>query len=327
MQDPQSTINVSSIDYSPTVGIVIINYNCAPYTLDCLRTVEKLSYTNYFVVIIDNNSPDLSGYYLQQALKDKRVTVIINPENCGFGAGNNIGIRHALEGEAEYIWLLNADTFVHPEALSQLVKQANEYPEVGAFGSKVLYEEEPLSPKKEEGKPIIWSAGASIDFSKEEVKMFGSHEEDRGQHDQLRECEYIPGCSLFFPAKVISEVGYLPEEYFMYFEETEWCTRMRKKHFKLLYVPESVVWHRFQDNKMQTPFGVYYYNRNNRYFWFRQGDIFKKIAMIVRTLFKDLPRAQRAFKKAPDEASREIFSAHRASCLDFLFGRFGKRRY
>ena len=156
--------------------------------------------------------------------------------------------------------------------------------------------------------------------------MRGNQEVDRAQYDEESDADYLPGCSILLPASVIPLIGLMPEEYFMYFEETDWCTRMKRKGVSLRYVPSSVIWHHFQDVKMDQAFSVYYYNRNERLFWYRYGSIQQRLSLIGRVIFKSLPSALRALYHAPSDEHVAVFTAHVHSCLDFLLGRFGKQR-
>ncbi|HQH26499.1 MAG TPA: glycosyltransferase family 2 protein [Oligoflexia bacterium] len=303
----------------PMVGIVVVSYNSCADILRCLASLEQLDYPNYFVVIVDNCSPDSSGRKLLNISLNDRVAIVCSPENSGFAAATNVGLHFARARGADCLWLLNPDTTVDAQALSALVNAAADNAEGSAFGSKILYGSEAGEEVK------IWSAGARIDFVNRHIEMCGSGETDRGQYDAPYECDYLPGCSLFIRAAVLDEVGYLPERYFMYFEETDWCVRMRQKSLRLRYVPQSLVWHHFDDRKMQEAFGVYYYNRNERFFWFRYGTITQRFALVTKTLFRDLPRALRALWYAPDAQLRAVFRAHTASAFDFLCGRSGRR--
>lgn len=312
----------------PAVGIVIINYNCLQLTLDCVHSLKQLAYPNFFVVVVDNRSPDGSGYELHKHLRAENVFIVLNPENRGFAAGNNVGIRLCEEYGAKYIWLLNADTVVENNALAPLVNYLEEHKRVGAVGSKVLYQVVPkeLVPERHDAEtPVIWSAGGKIDFAKKQIAMTGWHEFDRGQYQIPLACDYLPGCSLLFRSDILSRVGYMPEDYFMYFEETDWCQRIREAQYQLSCVPQSIVWHRFDDEKLNLPFGVYYYNRNAALFWSRYGSLKTKLTLKLKALFKDFPRACRGRNAASDEQTRAIFQAHQASAIDIVLGRYGKR--
>ncbi len=317
-QIPISNSRAADPGLEPRIGIVLVNYNCLTDTIRCLDSLSRLDYRNYFVVLVDNASPDGSGEQLKD-FASNTIRIICNPENKGFAAGNNVGIHQARSMGARYIWLLNPDTEVAPDALRALVEELHTNPVVAATGSKILYGEG--TPEKA-GR--IWGAGGTVDPQQQQIEMRGNDALDEGQFDVVEDCGYLPGCSILVRTSVIKEIGLLPEEYFMYFEETDWCQRMRKASYRLHYVPSSVVYHHFSDPKMQTAFTVYYYNRNNRLFWWRYSN--SKLRVIRKTLLKELPSALRALFAAESAEHRQLFIAHTKSCLDFLLGRFGKRQ-
>jgi GT2 family glycosyltransferase len=308
----------------PCVGIVIVNYNCAKDILRCIASLERLDFQDFVIVVVDSCSPDNSGTRLAESLHGSRIVVICSTENRGFAAASNIGIKHTQALEVDCVWLLNPDTEVDEKALSALLAQAKNKPEAAAFGSKILYGKSRSNNLP--GEQIIWGAGGTIDFQSRQLAMRGTAEPDRGQYNTAQECDYIPGCSLLFRASCLEQVGYLPEDYFMYFEETEWCTKIKENGQTLYYVPESIVWHHFDDHKMQEAFTVYYYNRNERFFWFRRSSLPQKARLVAKTICRDIPRVLCALWAAPDERQREIFRAHLAGAVDFLLCRRGKRR-
>jgi GT2 family glycosyltransferase len=274
---------------------------------------------------VDNASSDGSGYQLRAELSPEKVNVILNPENDGFAAANNIGIAQAQTMGVDYIWLLNADTEVEENALSALVAVASQNENAVALGSKILYAREHSSADNQlESKDVIWSAGAKICFNSKQVEMLGWKEVDDGRFDQQLECDYLPGCSLFVRANYMQAVGVMPEDFFMYFEETEWCTRMRAHGYKLLYVPTSRIIHHFQDSKNQQAFGVYYYNRNSRRFWFMHDSIKGRIFSWLKVCIKELPVALKAYFYAPSHELKDVFKAHVMAYVDFLTFRNGK---
>lgn len=322
-------ILVEALATKPSVWAVIVSYNSFDDTCACVRSLLASSYENLMVVVVDNNSPDGSGFMLQNAISSPRVKIIRSPENNGFAAGSNIGLHYARNCGAELFWLVNADVTVDSNALFHLVECFANHPECGAVGSKVLYPRFSKRHKRENeivNLDLIWGAGGKVDFSKREVQMLGWREIDQGQYDDMRECDYLPGCSLMVSRLAIDKIGYLPEMYFMYFEETDWCTRMREEGFKLLYTPGSVVWHDFDEDGKKSSNMVYYYNRSTMLFWHKHSRGISRLKFVCRVMFKDLLRAQRALKAARNDAQREIFRAHRDSCIDFLLGRVGRRR-
>jgi len=313
--------HISSFQYldpSPErglVAIVVVHYGFIDQTRQCIQSLLEQDYAPFFIVLVDNNSPDGSGPLLRRLWDDDRVVVVLNPENRGFAAGANIGIKYGLEHGAEFIWLVNPDAQVRGNALLPLVETLNNDSRVAAAGSKIL-----------SAQGAIWGAGAFIDEQKQSLVMRGTGENDDGQYEESFECDYLPGCSLLLRSQSVYDVGYLPEEYFLYFEETEWCSRLKNRGQRLLYVPESVVEHDSEAAKMQAPLRVYYYNRNTHLFWFRRSGVLKKVRQVLRVALFDLPRAYRALRAAPDDQHRLVFTAHVAAHRDFLLGRFGRSR-
>jgi len=315
----------------PKVGIVIVNYNTVDDVRVCLDSVNALEYANFFAVVVDNDSTAPDASTLAGVVRERGQIFIQSPENRGFAAANNIGIHYARLSDADYVWLLNPDTVVDRLALRALVDAAENAAVPSAFGSKIIY-----GPIDAEGAAAaaragyrpggrIWSAGGEYRLDTKTVAMVGWGEEDNGAFDREAECGYLPGCSLFFPVGLLDAAGYMPEEFFMYFEETEWCRRMADEGIALRYVPTSVVWHRFEDEKLQRPRTVYYYNRNELAFWYRRSNPAEKLRTLWTVLSKKIPEARRAERQAPDKKQRAIFAAHEAAYWDFVFGRTGRR--
>jgi len=118
---------------APKVEIIILNWNRFRDTAECLESVFRIRYPNFSVVVVDNGSEDDSAAQVENTFD--RVTLIRNRENLGYAEGNNVGIRHALENGADYVWLLNNDTVVDREALAALVDLAERDRGIGILGS------------------------------------------------------------------------------------------------------------------------------------------------------------------------------------------------
>ena len=312
----------------PLVGIIVVHYQKIEDTLRCLESLRELDYENAFVIVVDSASPNGSGFELRSRFSGMGVEVIISPENLGFAASNNFGIKRAQALGAKYVWLLNADTSTEKNALSELIGKAEAQhdggAQAGAWGSKILYGNIDGSVNAS-GKRRIWSAGGFLNLWEQSIKMRGNQELDAGQYDTDDFCDYLPGCSILVSCSVLDSVGYLSEDYFMYFEETDWCSRMRRRGFLMQYVPQSVVYHHFDDSKVQSPFNIYYYNRNSLIFWSRHGGLRRRFTLFASTLFFRLPRVICDYFRAENLQQKSIFRAHLFSALDFICLRFGKR--
>lgn len=308
---------------TPLVAIVIVSYNSYEDISRCLKSLFLLDYQNYFVVIVDNNSSDGSLGKLQDEINNLKVSIpkvklISSQENRGFAAGNNLGITYAMSQGAEYIWLLNPDTTVQRCSLQELIEVQRSDPTIGACGSKMFY-----GALRVEGSDLalphkIWGAGGAINFAEQEIRMLGFGEFDTEEFCQPRDCDYLPGCSILIPTSTIMRCGLMREEYFHFFEETDWCQRIQSEGFRLRFVPKSIVEHHFESAKMQTAFSVYYYNRNRRLFWFRFLGLRAKIFLYLKVLFVELPQGIRARNAAENSEMQDIFQSHINSCKDFL---------
>jgi len=183
------------------------------------------------------------------------MEIIENGKNLGFAEGNNVGIRRALEKGADYVLLLNNDTVVDPEFLGELVKVGESDERIGIVGPKVYYYD--YNGRKD----VIHSAGAKIYMRRGTAPPIGINEVDRGQYDVLRQVDYLEGACMLIKRDAIHKIGLLSPEYFMYWEETDWCVRAHKAGYKTVYVPRAVVWHKI-DARQTSINKVYYMTRN-----------------------------------------------------------------
>lgn len=241
---------------SPLVYILVLNWNSCNYAVRCIESLQALDYSNYRIVVIDNASADSSERVLRARFPE--LPFIQTGANLGYAGGNNRGIAYALAQEAEYVWLLNVDTHVDRRALCALVGAMEANARVGLAGSKIYYMD---SPER------IAYAGGCVDFWRGSTFHRGENEPDTGQYDQPTQVDFITGCSLIVRSSVIKQVGPLIESYFLYFEDVEWSLRVHKAGFDLLFVPDSVIWHKEGGTSggRMNPDVIYYTARNNLY--------------------------------------------------------------
>jgi GT2 family glycosyltransferase len=214
----------------PRVFIIILNWNGKDDTLECLESVYKLDYPNFTVVVVDNGSTDGSPTAIREAFPE--VTSIENGANLGFAAGNNVGIRYALEHDADYIWLLNNDTTIKTDSLAKLVAFAEGHPHVGMLSPTIHYYSEP---------DTVWFAGGRIDWQ----NAIGWHLYDAHVFNNLPVHErYLTGCAVLVRQEVINRIGPLDERFFLYFEDTDWSFRSFEAGYDLAVVPGSMIFHK-----------------------------------------------------------------------------------
>jgi GT2 family glycosyltransferase len=235
------------------VAVVVLNWNGGEDTLDCIRSLQRLDYPDYEIIVVDNASTDGSPQTIRREFP--RLALVENDRNLGFAEGNNIGIRIALNKGSGYVLLLNNDTVVDPEILNVLVEAAEKDATIGFLGPKIYYHSEPRK---------IWFAGGVVDWRNGRAVHLGMGEEDVGQFGQQAEVDYITGCALFFRAEVCEKVGLMDSRFFLYYEETDWCARAKRAGYRIVFVPTAKVWHKISVSTggAESAVGYYYYARN-----------------------------------------------------------------
>jgi GT2 family glycosyltransferase len=168
-----------------------------------------------------------------------KLILIDNHENLGFAKGSNVGIRYALSKEdCAYIWLLNTDTVVAPDALGHLVARIQCEPRAGLCGSTLLYYSNP--------KCVQALCGATFNKWLASSRHIGAFQRVERVIDPAKveaALDYVVGASMLVSRSFVEEIGLMSEDYFLYFEEIDWATRARAK-YKLVYAHESIVYHK-----------------------------------------------------------------------------------
>jgi len=244
---------------APKVTIIIVHFYNINLLIDCLKSINNISYTNYEIIVVNN------GLQSELSLKDLHefngciAMVIQNPINEGYARGNNMGILRALHDNIDYILLLNDDTILAPDFLDILIEEAEKSPDVGMLGPKIYYFDE---PKK------IWFAGAIFNWKTCMISFPGTDQFEDKSEDEPFDSDYITGCALLVKKKVIEKIGLLDERFFLYWEDVDWGLRARKAGFTNLVVPNSHIWHKISVSTGGTdsPLKAYHKARSHLYF-------------------------------------------------------------
>lgn len=298
-----------------SVYVLLINWNGWADTIECLESIFRNRYQGFRVIVCDNQSEDNSiehikawaenrldlvpkrnndifhksfppvvkplpyvEYSQEEAEaggrdndKDAGLIIIKNHKNLGFAGGNNVGLRYALSrNDFDYIWLLNNDTVIEPDALESLIARMKEMPDAGMCGSTLLYYDNPIRIQALGGGyysrwlGLPWHLGRlkkatdAIDVKKVEAWM-----------------NYVVGASMLVSKDFLRDVGLMCEDYFLYFEETDWAIRA-KGRYSLAYAPDSIVYHKVgrsigtSSNPKKKSLLCDYYNIRNRLFFTRR---------------------------------------------------------
>lgn len=219
----------------PEVSAVILNWNGGEMVCDTIASVLSLNAPVPHVIVVDNASTDGSDDEIERRFPP--VTLLRNATNLGFAAGNNVGIRYALEQGADYILLLNNDTLLDPSAVGTMVAAILADSRRGAVVPKIYFHAADQDRR-------IWAAGAHWRAFPPRVKMRGYGERDVGQYDMPGPVAYATGCVLLVRQETFAAAGLLDESYFMYQEDYAFCDRVRTSGLMLWYEPRAVVYHR-----------------------------------------------------------------------------------
>jgi len=242
-------------DVSPTVFIIILNWNGLDDTLKCLASVEKLDYQPRQVVIVDNGSSDGSPARLKASFP--HIPLIEHSVNQGYTGGNNAGMRFAIAHGADYLWLLNNDTIPEPDCLTRLITRANADHDIGLLC--------PLTYHYGESGRLQFG-GTIADMARE--TFFPAHDPRTGDPDPGALPSLLWGTALLVKSSVVQRIGYLDDRYFAYHEDVDYSLRAIKAGFHTAVEPTAVLYHKWATSSgADSPFRVFLLTRNWYLFW------------------------------------------------------------
>jgi GT2 family glycosyltransferase len=254
-------------------AVLIVNWNSWSDTIECIRSVLNSAPEALQLVVCDNDSTDGSVDKIRRwadgavdvphdfppplpqrvsyacvtsgevesgtRLETSAATLVLieTGGNLGFAGGNNVGLRYILSNpEVEFVWLLNPDTVIEPGSIEAMMELAREDATIGVVGSRIRFYDQPeIIQAIGGGRVIAWQGM---------TRFLGRGEHDHGQWSTPVELGYITGCSMLVRTAMVRSVGLLDERYFLYSEEVDWCLRARRAGWRLVYCPESVVYHK-----------------------------------------------------------------------------------
>lgn len=278
-----------------SVAIALVNYCTRDLTVDCLRSLESeiAQWPGCEVVVADNASPDGSGAEIAQAIEDngwsRWARLLPQPKNGGFSYGNNAVIREQIDRAAQpdYIWLLNTDTIVRPGALRVLVDFMEANPKVGLAGSRL---EHPDSTRQCSAFRFH-SIGGEFESSVQVgvvSRLLEPWVLAPTLPDQATRYDWLSGASMLIRTSVFRDIGLMDEDYFLYYEETDFCRRAEKHGWSCWYVPESRVIHLVGKStgvtdavgrvKRRAP---YWFQSRRRYFIKHHGVVYAALADVA----------------------------------------------
>ncbi len=327
------------------VYLIILNWNGYKDTCDCLDSLQRLSFSHFQIVVVDNASSDnsldnidawakqnnLETVRLDRAYAEnfmeapyavihssdlKRSIVLIQTgENFGFSGGNNAGIRYALTMGAEYIWILNNDTIVDPECIDPLVESMESDGKVGIAGSCVAYYDRPN---------VVQTAGMKIRLHNLKISHHGQGKLITDSSvSQQREVDCVPACSMLVRSKLIRDIGLMDEDYFMYHEDVDWQVRAKRAGWKVIYVPGSKILHKCGRSTSKSRFVAAYYQSRNKFLLIAKTEGNLAALLMIPLVFAFFRNVLRALFTGDRMSAWGIWQGGK----DFFLGHTGARNF
>ena len=257
------------------VAVIIVNWKKYTITSKCIESVFKCNYSNYEIILVDNESDDSQ----LSTLKRKNITTISNSKNEGFSKANNQGIDYAIKNNFDYILMLNNDTIVKSNLIDVLVRTAQ---------AKKISTIQPLILNHDGQK--IWNGGGKINY------FFGTFFSSNKVSKSYKTIDWFTGCCCLFETKLFLEIGKLDEKFFAYYEDVDLSLRIKKNGYKIGFTSQTELIHlESASSKLETsnegslnPY-VHYLNIKNHILVFRKHiKMFNPIGFIIFQIIKIL---------------------------------------
>lgn len=265
---------------SLNIRIIILNWNGKEDTLECLSSLQHITYPVFDITVADNGSTDDSVKVIHQAYPN--IHILENAANLGFAEGNNRAIRYALEHGADAVVILNNDTIVDPNLLQAFYDAYVSFPDAGILSTTSFYYDQP---------DVIWSAGAewnssSLDFT----YLYQGCKYTELVDKTAFKVQYVIGCAMFIHKKVIMDVGLMNPVYFLNFEEFDWCVKINSAGYQNYIIPEAKIWHKISSSfgGKNSPLKNYFLTRNFL-LWAKWHEPKELTRILKMTIFEFIP--------------------------------------
>lgn len=241
----------------PSVHAVILNWNGLDDTLECLASLRAQNYPAITIHVVDNGSVNDEATIIGQRYPD--VAVLRQKENLGFCGGNNVGIKRALATGADFVLILNNDTILPPDCITNLMHAVRQRENLGAASPLIAHYPDVDS---------IWFAGTVWESQTAGLRVPASGQtRDQQTSTEPYTTNFACGCCLLAPASVWRTIGLFDERYFAYYEEADWSSRVMKAGLECYVIPSATVYHKV--TRSTTPVVVTYMMARNRLLWMR----------------------------------------------------------
>jgi GT2 family glycosyltransferase len=290
------------------VVAIVLSWNGREDTLACLESLRGVE-----TIVVDNGSEDGSADAVAERFPE--VELIRAGVNLGFAAGNNVGIRRALDLGADWVVLVNNDATVADDLVPALEAAAARNPGAGVLGGKVYVADPP---------DVLWYAGGSFEPRVGyNGRVRGAGKRDDGSYDEERDVDWATGALLAVSREAIERVGLLDEELFAYMEDVDWCLRIRDAGLRVVFAPSLRAWHRVSASTggAASTTNLYYHCRNTLAVCERRRPLGRGHTGVRRAIVVGTHLLQTLRHPARGRAAWAVVRAWR----DYRRGRMGRR--
>lgn len=253
----------------PLVSVITVNYNNITVTGELLASLQRNSYPHLEIIVVDNASEEDPQAVLQPEYP--QVKWVKSRVNRGFAGGNNLGIKAAT---GDFIFLVNNDTEFTNGLIESLLQIFITYPDAGMASPRFHYFFHPGTLEYAGYHPVSVLTGRN--------SMIGCGEEDRGQYNAITPTAYAHGAGMMIKKSVLTEIGPMPEIYFLYYEEFDWCEQFRRQGYRIYYQPAGLLLHKeSMTTGKNSPMKTYYLIRNRILFMSRNRNLLQYTCFIL----------------------------------------------
>lgn len=286
---------------TPDISIITVNFNGIADTRELLKSIDNcILDLSYEVIVVDNGSENDEANALSTEYMHHKI--LRSDKNLGFSGGNNLGINAS---SGKFIFLLNNDALLVDNSIIELVKVLESDSSAGAVSPKIYYQD---------SAKIIQFAGFT-EFSKLTVRnsIIGSNELDYGQYDTLAETASAHGAAMMVKREVVEKAGLMPEIYFLYYEEHDWCANMKRLGYKIFFQPSATIVHKeSRSTGIRSYIKSYYISRNRILFAFRNSKgLIKYVSLVYLILIANTKDFLKFFFTGRRDLSVAVFKGVR----------------
>jgi N-acetylglucosaminyl-diphospho-decaprenol L-rhamnosyltransferase len=313
--------------------VVIVSYKTGKLVIDTLNSlITEISEQPQMRVMIVDNTCGIDAKIIEKAIKDNNwqdwAKILVSPRNGGFSFGNNLAIRNALKtkNSPDYIWLLNPDTVVYPGATSSLVNFLDKNKEVGIAGSCLINDDDTEWKFAFRFPTMLSELESAIQFGPVS-RLFKNYVVAKKMGDEACQVDWLPGASMMIRRDVFDTAGLFDEDYFLYYEETDFCLKALSAGWTSWYVPSGKVKHISGqstgvtgDSGLSKRLPEYMFDSRNRYFTKNHGFLYATIADIAQILGLVCNKVIRFIRRKPNEHNPYLLrdSIHNFTIFKYL---------